>query len=408
MNQPLSGIRVVDLTHWWSGPEATSVLAALGADVIKIEAIQRPDSSRALRATDVEDDPFWFERSSVFNGANAGKRGITLDLTQQAGRDLLTRLIIDSDVVINNFSARVMANLGFSHEGLERINPTIVSVDMTSFGLTGPWRDLVGFAYVFEQLSGAAGVTGYEDGPPATLGGASDPSAGYVGALCVLAGLAARDASGQSQHFDISQTEALAAFLGEEMIEAQVSGTVAERRGNHHPTWSPHAVYPCAGDDQWVAIAARDDAEWQRLVTVLGSPAWTLDPALTTMAGRKAAEQTIDEHLSEWTAERDKSIVAQELWDAGVPSGELWDANELESDPQLVARQVFQPFVREPIGDVTVPVVPLRLSGADLRHARPAPRLGEHNAEVLQELLGLTEEEISQLEADAVIGTRLP
>src|SRR5262249_59363880 len=137
----------------------------------------------------------------------------------------------------------------------------IVTVDMTSFGLTGSWRDLVGFAYVFEQMSGAAAVTGYEDGPPSTLGGASDPSAGYLGALAVLLGLCARDLTGRSQHFDISQTEAIAAFLGAPMIEAQLSGVVPERHANRHPRWAPHNVYPCRGADEWVALAVPSDHE---------------------------------------------------------------------------------------------------------------------------------------------------
>ncbi|MET0828984.1 MAG: CoA transferase [Microbacterium sp.] len=407
MTKPLADVRILDLTHWWSGPEATAVLAALGADVVKIEAMQRPDSSRALRARDIDADPEWFERSSVFNGANAGKRGITLDLSSQQGRDVFATMVTKSDVVINNFSARVMSNLGFSHEALAAMNPRIVTVDMTSFGLTGPWRDLVGFAYVFEQLSGAASMTGYQNGPPATLGGASDPAAGYTGALAVLAGLAARDATGQSQHFDISQTEAMASFLGAAMVEAQLTGVAGTRRGNRHAHWAPHNVYRCAGEDEWVAIAIRTDAEWARLVDVLGQPEWASDPELATERSRKAREDDIDQHLGEWTARFDKSAVASALWRAGIPSGELLDAHELEGDPQLQARHVFQHVRREPMGDLALPVAPLRMSGLDLRYERPAPRLGEHNAEVLKEILGLSDDAIAALEAADVIGTRL-
>ncbi|MET0830482.1 MAG: CoA transferase [Microbacterium sp.] len=407
MSKPLTGIRILDLTHWWSGPEATAVLAALGADVIKVEAMQRPDSSRALRARDIENDPVWFERSSVFNGANAGKRGITLDLNSPAGRDVFIRLVAESDIVINNFSARVMANLGFAHTDLSAINPHIVSVDMTSFGLSGPWRDLVGFAYVFEQLSGAAGLTGYQDGPPATLGGASDPTAGYISALAVLAGLAARDQSGESQHFDISQTEAMSSLLGASIVEAQLSGALPQRRGNRHPQWAPHNVYRCAGEDEWVAIAVRDDEDWNHFVDTLGRPEWATDPALETAPGRKAAEDELDQRIGAWTASRDKSAVASVLWRAGVPAGELLDAGELEGDAQLQARETFQFFRREPMGEIALPVAPLRMSGVDLNYERPAPLLGQHNAEVLREILGLSDAEIAALEADDVIGTRL-
>ncbi|MET0885347.1 MAG: CoA transferase, partial [Mycetocola sp.] len=280
MTKPLDDVRILDLTHWWSGPEATLVLGALGADVIKVEAIQRPDSARAFRAQNIDSDPHWLERGSVYNGANAGKRGITLDLSRDSGRDLFNRLVAGADVVINNFSARVMTNLRLAHDDLVEINSRIVSVDMTSFGLTGPWSDLVGFAYVFEQLSGAAALTGYQEGTPETLGGASDPSAGYVAALAVLAALEARDLTGDAQHFDISQTEAMASFLGAELIEAQFTGAEPERRGNHHATWAPHGVYRCAGDDEWVAIAVRSDDEWLRLVDALGRPAWAADESL--------------------------------------------------------------------------------------------------------------------------------
>jgi crotonobetainyl-CoA:carnitine CoA-transferase CaiB-like acyl-CoA transferase len=408
MEKPLTGVRVVDLTHWWSGPEGTGVLAALGADVIKVEAVQRPDSSRALQAQDLETDPYWFERSSTFNGANASKRGITLDLTRKAGLDIFKRLVAKSDVVINNFSARVMVGLGLSHAQLEEINPAIVTVDMTSFGLTGSWRDLVGFAYVFEQMSGAAAVTGYEDGPPSTLGGASDPSAGYLGALAVLLGLCARDLTGRSQHFDISQTEAMAAFLGPQMIEAQLSGEVPKRHGNRHPTWAPHNVYRCSGEDEWVAVAIRTDEEWARFVEILGRPAWATDQQLERAEGRKAHERLIDRHVEAWTSTQDKAVAAATLWAAGIPSGELLMGLELEDDLQLQARQVFQPFLREPVGEIALPVIPLRLSGVDVRHTRPAPRLGEHSEEVLKEILHLSDDEISALEADTIIGKSIP
>ncbi|GAA2848858.1 CaiB/BaiF CoA-transferase family protein [Pseudonocardia halophobica] len=408
MEKPLEGVRVLDLTHWWSGPEATSLLAALGADVIKVEAVQRPDSSRAHRARDIDNDPEWYERGVVFNSANAGKRGITLDLSRPAGRELFLRLAADADVVINNFSARVMSNLGLDHARLVELNPSIVTVDMTSFGLTGQWRDLVGFAYVFEQMSGAAGVTGYEADQPGTLGGASDPSAGYIGAFAVLLGLSARDRTGQAQHFDISQTEAVSAFLGPELIKAQLTGAVPDRRGNRHPRLAPHNVYRSAGADEWVAVAVRTDEEWTSLVEVLGRPAWATDPTLATAAGRKEHEDLIDEHLGAWIGTRTKEDVAAALWAAGVPAGEVLDGGELESDPQFVARGTFQALHRAPIGDLAVPVAPIRLSDTDTSHTRPAPHLGEHNGEVLQGLLGLSDDDLAVLVADSVVGTRLP
>lgn len=383
------------------------VLAALGADVIKVEAMQRPDSSRMLLARDIENDPVWFERSPVFNGANVGKRGITLDLSNADGMDVFKRLVEKSDVVINNFSARVMANFGLAHEDLVQINPAIVTVDMTSFGLVGPWRDLVGFAFVFEQMSGAAALTGYEDGPPGTLGGASDPSAGFLAAFAVLVGLCARDTTGRSQHFDLSQTDAMAAFLGGPMIEAQLSGVQPARRGNRHPVWAPHNVYRCRGEDEWVAVAVRTDEEWKSFVEVLGRPGWAADERLDTVHGRKAQEHLIDRHVSEWTREQDKKSVANALWQGGVPSGELLHPNELDTDPQLRSRQAFRPFDRDPIGAVTVPAVPFRFSDADVRPTRPAPRLGEHSKEVLQEILDMSDEEFASLEASSVIGTQL-
>src|SRR5262249_4354879 len=189
------------------------------------------------------------------------------------------------------------------------------------FGLTGPWKDLVGFAYVFEQLSGSASVTGFEGGAPETLGGASDPSAGYLSALAVLLGLCKRDQTGKPQHFDVSQTEAMVAHLGPEMIEAQVSGVAPKPHGNRHPHWAPHSVYPCLGEDEWVALAVRSDDEWAKFVEVLGRPDWAADPKLAHLEGRKAHESTIDSHVAAWTASQDKTAVADALWRAGPASG---------------------------------------------------------------------------------------
>ncbi|MBV6423934.1 MAG: Formyl-CoA:oxalate CoA-transferase [Steroidobacteraceae bacterium] len=402
----LAGLRIADLTHYRSGPTGTSLLGGLGADVIKIEAMQRPDGFRFFN-TSKPGDPLFYEMGSYFNASNTNKRGITLDMNSAQGKELFTRLIAKSDVVIDNFSPRVLGNLGFGPARLGEINPGIVMISMSCFGHTGPWRDFVGFGYVFDQIGGAAAVSGYEGGSPTHMMAASDVTSGIFAVYAALLALEERDRTGRGQFIDVSQVESLAFLLGPEIIECQLTGQVTPRMGNHHPVFSPHNVYPCRGEDEWVSISVETDAQWAALVEVMGRDDWLRDPRFSSFAARKEHERALDLEISAWTREQGKRDVMERLQARGVIAGAVLKPLELLDDPQLEARGMHRALAREYVGEHRYPGFPLRFSQARCEQRSAAPTLGQHNAEVLTGLLDVSPLQLGELQRAGVIGDRL-
>ncbi|MBV6416527.1 MAG: Formyl-CoA:oxalate CoA-transferase [Steroidobacteraceae bacterium] len=402
----LAGIRIADLTHYRSGPTGTSLLGALGADVIKIEAVQRADGFRFFN-TAKPGDPRFYEMGSYFNASNTNKRGITLDLNASRGKELFEQLVTQSDVVIENFSPRVMGNLGFSYAQLQAINPGIIMISMSCFGHTGPWRDFVGFGYVFDQIGGAAAVSGYEGGPPTHMMAASDVTSGIMAVYAALLALEERERTGQGQFIDLSQVESLAFLLGPEIIEYQLSGAQPPRRGNHHPLFSPHNVFPCRGEDEWVSISVETAEQWSALANALGRPDWLRDERYATAQARKRHEESLEREIAAWTRNRDKREVMWQLQAVGIAAGAVLKPMELLDDPQFEARGMHQRLARAFAGEHRYPGFPLRFSAAVCEQRRAAPTLGQHNAEVLSGLLGVTAEELEALTKAGVIGDRL-
>ncbi|HQR04524.1 MAG: CoA transferase [Proteobacteria bacterium] len=401
----LSDIRIADLTHYRSGPTGTSLLGGLGADVIKIESIQRVDGFRLYNTLDPK-NPDFYEMGSYFNAANTNKRGITLDLQTPRGKELFLELVKQSDVVIDNFSARVMGSLGLGYEKLKEVNPDIIVVSMSCFGQTGPWRDFVGFGYVFDQCSGAAAASGYEGGPPTHMMAASDVTAGITAVYAILLALAERRRTGRGQFIDMSQVEALAFLLGPQIIDYQVTGEMRSRMGNHHPTFAPHNTFPCQGDDEWVTISIQSDAQWAALVEAMGSPEWTADERYGTVLARKKHESEIDVRLAGWTRGQDKRNVMTRLQQSGISCGAVLKPRDLLDDPQMEAREMHRKLAREFVGEHRYPDFPLHFSDARCEQRMPAPTLGQHNEEVLGGLLGLDTDEIEKLRQEKIIGTR--
>lgn len=402
----LGGIRVADLTHFRSGPTSTSLLGGLGADVIKIESVQRADGFRFFNTSN-PGDPHFYEMGSYFNASNTNKRGITLDLNSPRGKELFGGLVAKSDVVIENFSPRVMSNLGFDYERLKEINPRIIMVSMSCFGRTGPWRDFVGFGYVFDQIGGAAAASGYEGGLPTHMMAGSDVVSGILAVYAVLLALEERERTGQGQFIDMSQVESLAFLLGPEIIEYQLTGEQRQRMGNHHPVFSPHNVYPCRGDDEWVSISVESDGQWAALAEAMGKPEWLRDERYASPAARKRHEQTLDREIGEWTREQRKYEVMERLQALGIASGAVLKPVELLDDPQLEARNMHVRLARPFIGEHRYPQFPMRFSEAICEQRRPAPTLGQHNEEVLTRLLGVTPQELETLRQTGIIGNRL-
>jgi crotonobetainyl-CoA:carnitine CoA-transferase CaiB-like acyl-CoA transferase len=364
--RPLAGVRVVDFTAFWAGPFATAWLCALGADVVKVESVQRPDGIRFSAALRPHQDPRFYEQSVLFAASNLGKRGITLDLGHPDGRSVARRLVEGADVVAENFTPRVLDGFGLSYDDVRAIRPDVVMLRLPAFGLTGPWRDRPGFAQTMEQLTGMAWRTGYEGGPPIIPGGVVDPLVGTHAALALVAALEHRARTGEGQLVEVPLVEVAAAVTADQVIRHSAIGELLGRRG-------AHGVHRCAGEDEWVAIDEASDA---------------------LEASERAA----------WCAVRDPETAARELRALGVPAAAMVRAFETLDDPQLRARRFFERVDHPVVGPHEYPTWPMRLSGGPHTWwTGPAPLLGQHNDEVLPEL-GLDAEEVARLRSEGVIG----
>jgi len=396
---PLSGLRVVDFSAFWAGPMASFVLGVLGADVIKVEAAQRPDGMRYAGGFVPKGKPMW-ECSPIFLGVNSAKRSVTLDLTRKEGLDLVRQLIAECDVVIENFSPRVMESFGLGWEDIHAINPRAIMLRMPAFGLDGPWRDRTGFAMTIEQVSGLAAQTGYPDGTPSTPRGCVDPVGGINGAFGVLAALELRERDGLGRMVEASLAEAGIAISAEALIDQQLDGVYAGRFGNSGPSAVPQAVLPCT--DGAVALSIASDDQWQALVRLC--PGLTDEPAWATASGRRADEAAIVARLNQWAAGQTESALAETLLEHGIPAAPLRNMRMLFDHPQLNARGFLERMTHAVVGEIALPNLPFKIDGDYPALRRPAPMLGEHNEEVLAGELGLDAARIAELEHMSIIG----
>jgi crotonobetainyl-CoA:carnitine CoA-transferase CaiB-like acyl-CoA transferase len=403
---PLAGIRIVDLTAFWAGPAATHLLAAFGADVVKVESIQRPDGIRysgGMRK-DVDD---WWEYGWVFHAMNTNKRSVTLDLGSDEGRRLFSELVADADVVIENFSPRVMDHFGLTADALLAINPRLVVARMPAFGLDGPWRDRVGFAPTMEQIAGLAWVTGLADGPPVPPRGACDPLAGVHAAFAVTAALCFADRTGVGQLVELPMIETVLNVTAIQPMEAEVFGVTLSRRGNRGHGWAVQNLYRCAGDDDWIAVTVGTDDQWHALVDLMGHPSWTDDDRFGTVDRRRAHADEIDGQLRDWFGAQDLLRAVDDLAAAGIPAAPVVSPSLITENDQLNDRGFLETLEHPRTGSGRYPRPPFApLAGRHEWLMRPPPTLGEHNDEVLRNMCGLTDQELARLASAGVIGTR--
>jgi crotonobetainyl-CoA:carnitine CoA-transferase CaiB-like acyl-CoA transferase len=404
---PLKGLRIIDLTMGWAGPTATRQMGDLGADVIKIESCQYPDWFRGTDPRPPYHAERTYEKTYWFQMMNRNKRGITLDLTSETGLNLLKRLLADADAVIDNYAADVMPRLGLDAATLLSINPRLVVVTMPAFGMSGAWSGCRAYGSTLEQASGLPSVTGREDDPPTMLHAAlGDPVGGLNAAAALLLGFMQQKTTGLGQHIDLAQVECMLPLLASSIIEQSATGHAGPRIGNRHPLFVPNGCFPCLGEDQWITLAVRDDREWQALCRVMHRSDLAADPALASSAGRRAEEDRIEVAVRHWTMMVRPDLAMVTLQEAGIPAGVARLPVDLASDPHLMQVGHWQPVVRPFMGPHLVPSVAYREGDSTLPYKiqRLAPTLGQHNNEILGDLLGLSDQQIEQIAAAGIIG----
>ncbi|MEA2608098.1 MAG: benzylsuccinate CoA-transferase BbsF subunit, partial [Chloroflexota bacterium] len=393
------------------GALATRTLADFGAEVIKIEDRARIDMPRRLplykdepaRAYGHEDpnpDP---DKGGLFNNYNRNKLGVTINMRTERGRELAQRLISVSSVVTENFAPGVMERWGFTEERVREIRPDVIYARMSGYGHSGPHQHYRSYRPIVQAASGLSFVSGLPGREPSGWGlSYMDNQAAYYNSAALLMAIFARNTTGLGTDIDVSAFEAGIELLGPILLEVGVNGRKTRSdefpTGNRleHPQAAPHGVYPCLGDDRWVAIAVFDDREWQALVEQMGSPAWATDPVLATQSGRFAHQDELDRNLSEWTGNRDRHAVMHQLQAAGVRAGAVQNARDLtETDPQIAEHGTFFELDHPVIGPALFEGMPFRMAGLAPDNWRSAPLLGEDNHYVLREIIGLEEDEIA-------------
>lgn len=406
--RPLSGVRVADLTMIWAGPYATKILADQGAEVIKVESPRAWDNIRTLLPPPTAPGEHWWNTNFYFHEYSRNKKSLSLDLAAPEGKALFARLVAQSDVVIENYRTDVMDNLGLSYEWLREQREDIIVVGMAGFGKTGPERNAVGYGPIIEMMSGLTSTSGYgDDGMPYKSGiSYGDPIAGITAAAAVATALIHRRRTGRGQYIDLSQREAMSTMLGEFYMDWSMNQRLPEHQGNGHDWMSPHNIYPCAGEEEWIAICVRTDAEWESLKQVMGNPTWADAEQYSDQIWRWEHREQLDQAVAEWTATRSKAELFEALRDERIPSSPVWKTLEMIREPHLKARRFYEPLRHPEVGIWMVHGWLWRTAGAGPCVVAPAPDFGQHNEEILGGLLGLSADEQSALAAAGIIATR--
>jgi crotonobetainyl-CoA:carnitine CoA-transferase CaiB-like acyl-CoA transferase len=401
---PLQGVRVLDLTHRLAGPTLTMFLADWGADVIKIEWWKRMDAWRGMISIEHDKDGQQrYNKQSNWLKLNRGKRGVTLNLQQPKGKELFMQLVRQADVVADNFSAGVMGRLGLGYEALREVNPRIIVLSLPGFGNYGPQAGYVSNGGTVQGAAGLASITGYEeDGlPRLSVGIWADPVAGIHGAIAVGMALLAREQSGDGQFIELSQVETMVSMIGESILNYSVNGVVDTPLGNGDAAMAPHGAYRARGDDDWITIAVASDQEWQALCRVAGRPDWAADERFSGPGQRLRQRHVLDDMMGEWCQGQDKWELTRALQAAGVAAGPIVTLEDFHNNPSLPAAGFYQ-HLDYPYRD-SYPGPGVRVEGMPLSLRAPPPMLGEHNATVFGDLLGLSPSEIEDLQQAEVI-----
>ena len=399
---PLHGVRVVDLTWVWAGTFGTMNLAHLGADVIRLESVERADMYRRLGPFP-NDAPPDLDCSGMFNQWNQGKKSVAVDLRDPRGIELVKEFVRVSDVVMQNFGTGVMERLGLGYEVLRQVNPRIILASISGYGQSGPHRNYIGYGPSISPLDGISAVTGYVGGGPEEVGvSMPDPNAGITAALAVVSALQRRDQTGSGDHLDISLLESSAVFGVEAWMQYAFNGTQPERSGNRNPWMSPHGCFPCLGDDEWVAIACASNAEWRVFADMIQS-GLAADSRFASLASRKENEDALEDIVAAWTRDRDRWQITSRLQAAGLAAFPTFTSQDIVEDPHLNARGTIERLPHVRVGARPHTGIPWRFSRRANGVRFPAPCLGADTDALLAEILGYDDKKIAELRASKVL-----
>jgi crotonobetainyl-CoA:carnitine CoA-transferase CaiB-like acyl-CoA transferase len=415
---PLAGVRVTDFCWMGVGACATRLLADFGAEVIRIEDRERLDMPRRLPIykgdprtygeEDANPDP---NKGGLFNNYNRNKLGVTINMRTAKGRALADRLIASSSVVTENFAPGVMERWGLTYERLQALSPNVIFARMSGFGHSGPHAEYRSYGPVVQAVSGISHISGLPGREPSGWGlSYMDNEAAFFNAAALLMAIYHRNATGEGSEVDVSAVEAGISLLGPVLLDVAVNGRSTRGpdypTGNRleHPDAAPHGVYPCLGEDRWIAIAVFDEAEWRALVSAMGSPAWASDARFSTQAARFANQDALDEHIGAWTKGHDRHELMHRLQAVGIAAGAVQTTEDtIDHDPQIASRGLFFELDHPVIGEAMFEGTPIRFSRTVQENWRSAPLLGEDNAHVFKTLLGLSADEYEALAEEGVI-----
>jgi crotonobetainyl-CoA:carnitine CoA-transferase CaiB-like acyl-CoA transferase len=405
---PFRGLRVLDMTTFWAGPLTGHMMALLGAEVLHLESPSRPDGARFVGGVP-QDEEHHLERSPIFTALNTNKLGLAIDAGTEAGAAVLRRVVATCDVLIENYTPRVLDQLGLDEESLRSVHPGLITVRMPGFGLDGPWRDVSAFAFVIEDASGLTWLSGHPDVPPIEPYSIGDPNAGLHALFGLQLALEHRDRTGEGGLVEAPMVEAALNIAAEQVVEHSAHGVLLGRSGNRGPLAAPQNLYRVEGvddygqEDNWVAIAVATDDQWAGLVRALGDPAWAADPGLAREAGRRERHDEIDRELAAWCRHRSADDVVAALLPAGVPVAPVELPHHQADLPPTRHRRFFEEVEHPVTGRSRCATLPMSFSDGPGRwHHRHAPLLGQHTAELLASV-GIDDDELEALRAGGVI-----
>ena len=398
----LSDIKVLDLMWVMAGPAATRTLADYGATVVRVESTRRIDTARTI--SPYQGGQPNAENAGLFFNMNANKLMTTIDLAKPSGREVILDLVRWADVVTEAFSPKAMSAWGLDYESLRKVKPDIIMLSTCLMGQSGPLARFAGFGNLAAAFSGFFNITGWPDRP------ASGPFSAYTDyvsprftAAALLAALDHRRRTGEGQYIDQSQMESALHFLGPAILDYTANGRVQTRAGNRDPSMSPHGVFPAAGEDRWIAIAASTQEQWEALCGAIGQRGLSTDPRFATKSARLANQDELDAIVAGWTSQRPAEVAEATLQAASVPASMVQNSTQMYRDPQMAHRGHFVSVEHPEHGTTTVEGTRFILSRTPARDETKAPTFGRDNEHVLESVLGYSEERIVELVVEGVL-----